>query len=198
MKAIIFDLDGTLVEFTREYRELLATTFETVTGDVREAWIDTYNEAFFERFRACDPDPVRRAFDAVEAVDDAERLAETLHEREVSLSEPPMSVHADLERLGNAHQLGVLTNGVREWQLGKLRAHDLDSHFDTIVASYDVGAHKPDTAPFRLVEERLPADEYAMIGDSDADIEGARAAGWGTYRYDGTGFGALPDAIEWS
>lgn len=49
MKAIFFDLDGTLVRFPDGYRDVLVGTFETVCGEVREEWIETYSEAFGER-----------------------------------------------------------------------------------------------------------------------------------------------------
>lgn len=48
-----------------------------------------------------------------------------------------------------------------------------------------------------LAEEQLPADTYAMVGDDDADIEGAQRDGWTPYRYHGQGFGELPDTLEW-
>ena len=91
----------------------------------------------------------------------------------------------------------MLTDGVTEWQRAKLAASGLDRFFDAVVVSYAVGAHKPDPAPFAVAEKRLPADDYAMVGDSDADIDGAGRAGWATHRYDGGGFGDLPDALEW-
>ena len=36
-----------------------------------------------------------------------------------------------------------------------------------------------------------------MVGDGDADVDGADRAGWAAHRYDGGGFGDLPDALEW-
>ena len=65
------------------------------------------------------------------------------------------------------------------------------------VFSYEAGAHKPDPAPYLLAERRLPASEYAMVGDSADDVEGARQVGWTAYRYTGGGFGDLPDALDW-
>lgn len=203
MHAIAFDLDGTLLDFDRPYRELLAQTFESVTDEVREPWIETYETAFFELFDDCEPDPVRRAFDrvdfdALEWTPDPTVLAETLLERECATARTPDGVETDLERLeADGYGLGVVTNGVREWQLAKLRAVGLETHFDTVVASYDVGTHKPDPAPFRRFEARLRADRYAMVGDSETDSTGADGAGWATHRYEGGGFDELPFAIDW-
>ena len=195
MKAIFFDLDGTLLHFTREYGDVLADAIRSVEGEVPAGALDAYDEAFFEGFGAYEPEPVRRAFEGVGSDPDA--LAEALRREEIAMCRPHENAAADLARLSEEYRLGVLTNGVPEWQREKLAASGLDERFDAFVASYEVGAHKPDPAPFRAAEERLPADAYAMVGDDDADVEGARAAGWTAHRYDGEGFGDLPGAVDW-
>lgn len=195
MRAIFFDLDGTLLHYTREYRDILTAAIRAVDGEVHEEWLDAYNERFFEILEECGPDPYRRAYAPFGGDPDAFR-AELL-EREVDACEPPAGAHADLARLSEAFHLGVLSNGVREWQLEKLRAFGLLEHFDTVVTSEEAGAHKPDPAVFSLAEQRLPADEYGIVGDADADIEGGRDAGWSVHRYGGDGYGDLPASFGW-
>lgn len=197
MNAIIFDLDETLLSFTLEYRELLAKAFEDVEGRVTEERLEAYDEAFFDRFGRFEPDPVERAFATLDGCDDPTAYASALLEREIEHTRPPPTVHQDLERLGESFRLGVLTNGVPDWQRRKLAAHELDRHFDAVLTSYEVGAHKPDPEPFRALEARLPAEAYAMVGDHDADVDGARRTGWNAYRYEGGGFGDLPDVLGW-
>lgn len=196
MNAVFFDLDGTLLRFDRPYDDLVADAFEAVLGESREAWTGTYDEAFFEAFGRCEPDPVERGFEAVDADLDAGALAEALLEQELAACRPAPGLEDTLDRLAGERRLGVLTNGVPEWQGRKLRAHGLEDRFEAVVASYEAGAHKPEPAPFRLAERRLPADDYAMVGDSDADVEGARGVGWTAHRYDGDGFGELLGALE--
>ncbi|WP_226004543.1 HAD family hydrolase [Natrinema salinisoli] len=195
MTAIVFDLDGTLLRTDREYRNLLANAIADVRGEAPEEWLEAYDEAFFDLFSAFKPDPVRRAFGRIDGCSDPEAYARALHETEIESLSPPQNAHDDLERLAESFELGVLTNGVRDWQLAKLRAHDLEDNFDAIVASYEVGAHKPDAAPYRALEERLPADRHGMVGDSGSDVDGANNAGWSVYRYDGGGFGDLPENL---
>jgi putative hydrolase of the HAD superfamily len=195
MNAIVFDLDGTLLEFSREYDELLAETFRAVEGESRDEWVEAYSEAFFERFSACEPEPIHQAFATVSANPDA--LREGLHEREIEAAEPPECTRTALEQLAGEYRIGVLTNGIREWQLGKLRGNGLAGYVDAVVASYEAGAHKPDSDPFELLESRLPADAYAMVGDADADVEGATRVGWDCVRYDGQGFDTVPAAVGW-
>ncbi|WP_254521447.1 HAD family hydrolase [Natrinema caseinilyticum] len=195
MTAIVFDLDGTLLRTSRDYRDVLADAIADVRGDAPQEWLTAYDEAFFEQFSALEPDPVRRAFARIDDCADPEPYANALLEREIESLSPPRNAHEDLDRLAETYALGVLTNGVRDWQLAKLRAHGLETYFDAVVASYEVGAHKPDAPPYRLLEDRLPADRHGLVGDSDADVDGATNAGWAASRYDGGGFGELPGTL---
>lgn len=195
MRAIFFDLDGTLLHYTRPYRDILSDAIRAVDGEVREEWLAAYSDRFFEILEASGPDPYRRAY--APFGDDPDAFRAALLEREIDACEPPAGARADLERLDERFALGVLSNGVREWQLAKLRAFDLLDHFETVVTSEEAGAHKPDPAAFDLAEERLPADEYAIVGDADADVEGGRDAGWAVHRYTGDGYGDLPAGFEW-
>ncbi|WP_241434289.1 HAD family hydrolase [Natronorubrum tibetense] len=196
-KAIFFDLDGTLLEHRQAYSEILTATFETVEGEAREVWIERYNDVFYELFEAYEPNPVRRAFASIDACSEPDLLMEELRSREAAACEPPDSVHEDLDRLSDGYRLGVLTNGFEDWQRYKLREHDLEQHFETVVASYRAGAHKPCEAPYRLAEAWLPARAYAMVGDDDSDVDGAINAGWTACRYSGGGFAELPDILDW-
>jgi len=197
MRALVFDLDGTLLQYTREYEELLGSTFQEVSGDIDPVWLETYSEVFFEEFVACNPDPVERAFEATEAPGDSDRFADLRHETEVDATELPDSALEDLERLSWKFGLAILTNGLPDWQRGKVATHGIGQHVDTVVASYDVGEHKPGAAPYREVEQRLDADRFAMIGDSDDDIEGGRAVGWDTLRYEGGRLRDVPAELSW-
>jgi putative hydrolase of the HAD superfamily len=194
MNAIFFDLDGTLLH-TPDFATLLTETFHEVRGEARDEWLEEYSESFFEAFWNCEPNPYRRGFGAFG--DDAEPLAETLQRREIESCYPTDGLVGDLDRLAEEYRLGVLTNGVPEVQRAKLDTSGLTDVFETIVSSYEVGSHKPDPEPFRTAEERLSADGYAMVGDSDHDVEGAEGVGWAAHRYDGGGFSDLPEALDW-
>ena len=196
-RAIVFDLDGTLLELQGVYDEILTATFRTVESEVRPAWVEQYTERFHELFSACELNPVRGAFASIDVRAEPDCLADELREREAAAYRPPDGTYEALERLGRAYAVGVLTNGMPDWQEFKLHTHDLDQYVETVVSSYEAGAHKPDPAPYLLAERRLPASEYAMVGDSADDVEGARQVGWTAYRYTGGGFGDLPDALDW-
>jgi FMN phosphatase YigB (HAD superfamily) len=75
-------------------------------------------------------------------------------------------------------RLAVVSN----WDVGlhdHLAALGLDRLVDAVVTSAEAGAPKPEPQVFRLALERLGAEaaRTVHVGDSDADAEGARAAG---------------------
>jgi putative hydrolase of the HAD superfamily len=197
--AVHFDLDGTLLEFTRPYGTFVAATLSEHLGTAPDDLIECYNEAFFERFAAFDPAPVSGGMRAVldrareEGVldgrePDAEEMVATLRAQEYDGTRVPDGLPALLDRLADGGcRLGVVTNGLPEWQSGKLERHDLATRFDSVITSYAVDAHKPDPAVFEAAAERLPADRHVMIGDDrEADVQGARGAGWDAVHVDGT------------
>lgn len=186
--AICFDLDGTLVQLDRPYSAVTAAALTEHLGDSSSELVETYREAFFEAFRSLDPDPFHAGMEAVLAAADGdadpEAMVATQQAQEFEALTVDPALPDSLDSLGEDAALGVVTNGVDDWQRAKLAHVGLADHFDAVVTSYEAGAHKPDAAIFDLAEERLPADDHAMVGDSDEDVEGARAAGWVPVRYE--------------
>lgn len=185
--AVWFDLDGTLVrvgDYGTVLERACADASVAFTPDLRDA----YDDRFLHHFEALVADPYGRA--AAEAVPDADSdaFAAALREAEFAAAETPDPLRAALVDLAadDRYALGVLTNGVAEWQRDKLERVGLADRFDAVVASYDVGAHKPDPAPFERAEALLPADERVMVGDDpEADVAAARERGWRAVRVDG-------------
>jgi putative hydrolase of the HAD superfamily len=73
-------------------------------------------------------------------------------------------------------RLAVVSN----WDVGlheHLAALGLDRMVDAVVTSAEAGAAKPDPRIWRVALARLGADRAVHVGDSEADAEGARAAG---------------------
>lgn len=180
--AIFFDCDGTLVRFERSYADLLRDVFESEIGGMSDSLLGAYDEAFTVAFDALEPEPVRRGMEAVVTASGAEgdpdAMVTALQAAEHEHTTVPEGTRESLDALRESNRLGVLTNGVGDWQREKLAAHDLLPYFETVVSSYDVGAHKPDPAPFEEARWRIDAERHVMVGDSDSDIEGARNTGF--------------------
>lgn len=192
--AIFFDLDGTLLQYTEQYPAIVTAAFEDVVGRAEQEWGQAYSEAFLEHFEAFTADPYERAMAdvctqfGVEA--DPAALAEALAEQERAATTASEDAKTCLTQLAKSDRLGVLTDGLPDWQGAKLDHHDLARYFETVVTSYEAGAHKPASDPFDLARERIDADEYVLVGDDyEADVEGARENGFVPIHFEQTGTG---------
>jgi len=78
-------------------------------------------------------------------------------------------------------RLALITNTSKYgWQQVE-KKFGLSRWFDLLVLSFEQGTVKPDQKLFEYVEEKLPSDEYWMIGDSlKSDLEPAALLGWQT------------------
>ena len=179
--AIYFDLDGTLLTFAEPYEEIVGDVLREYVADPAAA-SERFLSTFSEHFDALEPEPYRAGMAAVcerEDIDaDLDELVKGLVDAECERTQVSDDARASLDALGEANALGVLTDGVADFQRAKLDHHGLLDHFETVIASYDVDAHKPDAAMFDRARKAIDAEEYVMVGDSDDDIEGARAAGF--------------------
>jgi putative hydrolase of the HAD superfamily len=184
--AVLFDLDGTLLAYRRSPGEVLAASFERAGVDPLfpvAAYRDRFDE-FADRSasmadlradcfaaladeRGHDPALGRAVADAFERERDQSHVA--------LLS----GVEAALDALGEAHALGVVTNGPRDAQSTKLRAVGLDERVETVVYAAAETAPKPDPEPFeRALEDLGVAPARAVhVGDSASDVAGAANAG---------------------
>jgi putative hydrolase of the HAD superfamily len=94
-----------------------------------------------------------------------------------------------LEKLSGT-PLGIISNGAREQQLGKLRRAGLLSHFSVTVFSEDTGRGKPDPSIFREACRRAGKDpgECVHVGDDlRNDIHASHALGIRPIWVDGIG-----------
>jgi len=187
--AIFFELDRTLLRQTGTERPLKGA-FEGYFGRVEQAWLDHYDDRFAGYFRELVEQPRERALTDVcaEFGLDAtpEELVERLAEAGIARTTVSDDARTSLQKLAANNELGILTNGTPDWTERILDEHDLLGQFDAVVTSYEAGAHKPDGAPFELARERLPADEYVLVGDDyERDVEGARAAGFVPVHFEG-------------
>ncbi len=76
---------------------------------------------------------------------------------------------------------GLITNGNHDLQYAKINLLGLQDSFDSIIATGDIGVHKPERGPFDIMAARLQLDSKEMlyIGDNPLnDVEGARLAGY--------------------
>ncbi|QZP36334.1 HAD family hydrolase [Halobaculum magnesiiphilum] len=198
--AIWFDLDGTLLRFP-EYGAVVARACGAVGVDAVDDFREAYDDAFFDHLDALDPEPYRRAaaagLAAVGSDAAAPEFVAALRDAEYDAMPAPPAVRETLAGLAGEEDVavGVCTNGVSDWQRGKLRAAGLAEYVDATVVSDEAGAHKPDPAPFERAEAAIDATRRVMIGDGeDADVAGARERGWEAVHVEGPA--DVPEAVD--
>jgi putative hydrolase of the HAD superfamily len=201
VRAVLFDLDDTLVRYRRSSGILLEESFAAVGVDPVfpvEAYYDRFREfadrtdSVAELRRACfaalcadrgrDPDLGRRVADAYAAERDHRDVAWVAGAREA------------VESLSDRYRVGVVTNSPADAARRKIDAAGVDDYAETVVfAGHDAPA-KPDPEPFRRALAELDVDpgRAVHVGDSRAsDVAGANAAGLRSVLFaaDGSGDG---------
>lgn len=197
MKPLFFfDLDDTLVDHhaaeAGAHRETHAAHAPVFGGVAYETWLEAYrrsNVALWERYGKGEIDrptlTEHRFADPLDALglDPAHGARLGIHYmdaygRNWSLVEGAEEVLEHAARSGIA---GILSNGFRETQHGKIARFGLDRWVKHVVLSEDVGAMKPSRAIFDAAWRAAGGGEgrRLYVGDSFAtDVLGAKAAGW--------------------
>ncbi|USZ69066.1 HAD family hydrolase [Halorussus salilacus] len=214
MRAVFFDLDGTLVELPDDFEAVFEAALSDAGVSPDPEYHDHFVEILFEHLDDCHPEPYRAAMADLcaefDIVPDFEELAAAYVDREVGATELAAGAREALDALDC--QLGVVTNGATGVQRPKLAHHDLEEYFDAVVVSGDVGASKPDPEIFAAARESIPADEYAFVADDlERDVVPAQGAGFtGVHLVDGdasadrdgradatvASLGEVPDVLE--
>jgi phosphoglycolate phosphatase len=201
---LIFDKDGTLIEFHRMWGgwvDDLARRLEATTGLALRAGL-------YEML-GVDPDtgvvywhglmaatPMARIREAIEAFvadagsgpDGARAALDAAWQAPdpVALAQPVTDLQELFDRLRNRstgapRHLAIATADDRDPTERTLRALGIDGEIEAMVCADDGVEHKPaPDAVLRLCEHLgIPADRAAVVGDSPADLRMGRAAGAG-------------------
>jgi len=174
--ALVFDLDGTLIDSRRD--------ITTAVNRTREGWglpplaLEQVVTMVGEGARLL----IERALPEIPAERVDEALATYLgHYRRVCLDEtrPYPGIAEMLDRLAPSYPLALLSNKGEELSRLVLRGLDLDRFFREVLGGDSLPTRKPDPAGLRLLAERLgvPLEGVMLVGDTRIDAETARNAG---------------------
>jgi phosphoglycolate phosphatase len=183
MQAVLFDLDGTLIDTAPELAAALNLALQrvglaAVAPEQVRAWIGEGTRALLAK--------ALHARD-VPANDVAPRLQSMWRGFEYDYAQAcgQLSVlypgtRRMLERINGAGiQVGLVTNKETEFAHRLLVRHDLNACFDLLVCGDTLPVRKPDPAMLThaLSALQCEASEALFIGDSALDVRTARAAG---------------------
>jgi len=206
---LLFDADGTLLDYERAEQTALETAFALHSVDWDSEAHQSYrsiNAALWREFEEGLVDSatlrvrrferlfVERGWDL-----DARRFSETYLRSLGSAGFRLPGVDSMLDALPAACGKAVVTNGIRGVQFGRLRTAGLLERFSHIIVSEDAGAAKPDPVFFDHCFERIgfyALDRMIIIGDSlSSDIAGGHRAGIDTCWYNPD---RQPNDSEWT
>jgi len=187
IKAVVFDLDNTLVDFMHVKREAVGAAAEAMI----DAGLKASKEETVKRiFNMYDREGIedQRVFDKMlieeyGEIDYRILAAGILGYRRAKEGHMVLYPHARLtltQLLKMGIKLAIVSDAPRMSAWLRLVSLGLDSFFDTVVALDDTGKKKPDPAPFRLALGRLDVEpqDAIMIGDwAERDMVGAKRAG---------------------
>jgi len=183
MQAILFDLDGTLIDTAPEIAAALNLALQRAglkpaSADQVRGWIGDGTRALLGK--------AMRAAGVAEAEIDA-RVQSMWPGFEFDYaqgcgehSRVYPGVRRTLERLtGAGLQVGLVTNKEAEFAHRLLVRHDLNACFDLMVCGDTLPVRKPDPAMLTHALQALQCtpEEALFVGDSAVDVRTARAAG---------------------
>ena len=181
IRLIVFDLDGTLIDSTRDIASAVNATLGRLAPERAPLPLDTVRAFIGNGAREL----IARSLADVGAatpLDDAlavflqcyrERMLETTHLHR--------GVAPTLDRLGS-RTLAVLSNKPGDLSREILAALGVGGRFARVYGAGDVPGRKPDPAGLLRIIEEVGANPPAtlMVGDSPVDVRTGKAAGAGT------------------
>jgi pyrophosphatase PpaX len=173
--ALLFDLDGTLVDSIGLILASFRHTFRTHLGQVPPdaQWIAGLGTPLFTQLRGfTDDDALARAMTATYRAYQMEH-----HDALMRAYEGVPEAMRELRERG--HATAVVTSKMRDLAERALRFTGLRDTIDVVIGMEDSTRHKPDPEPVRIALAALGrgAGEALFLGDSPHDIRAGNAAG---------------------
>lgn len=188
LRAICFDLDGTLAYYQRDFVSLIASFTNRLESQHSP-------ETILKTFSACEKRAGHITLPKI--------LACLMNQLDIEVTQPQLleiarelltrytddmrllpGAKAALDTARTHAKLALISNGPSDMQRAVLAALGITDYFDALLVSgdEDIGVRKPEPGIFELASERLgvPCTDALMIGDSEADITGAKAVGMKT------------------
>ena len=208
IKAIIFDLDNTLLDFVKmkQFAEKAAITAMIEAGldvDEKKAYqdiFDLYIKKGWENQQVFD-DYLNQTVGKVSNKILAAGIVSYRRAREATLLVYPNVNKTLIELIKMGIQLSVVSDAPSREAWMRLYYLNLHHVFDPVLTFDDTGVRKPSAKPFEMALDILQSspDEVLMIGDwPERDVVGAKQIGMKTIfaRYGDT-FGTVDSGADW-
>lgn len=185
IKAVLFDLDGTLLDRDATLQKFIDKQYERFKHNVGHIPKDRYITRFIEldcRGYVWKDKVYQQLLEEFAIIDITwEELLEDYLTYFKYCCVPFSNLIKILEALKDKSiTLGIITNGRGQFQLDNIRALGIEKYFDTILVSEWEGLKKPDPRIFERMSERLKLspNECIFVGDHpDNDAKAAQNVG---------------------
>jgi pyrophosphatase PpaX len=182
-RAILFDLDGTLIDTTDLILRCFSHSWRAVYGleHSRDALIATFGIPLREAMQRLLARSNGEAINHDQLIEHllAEYRSFNVANHDV-IARPFDGTRHVIETLqGRGYRIGVVTSKGRDLAMRGLQLCALDGLLDTAICLEDTEIHKPQPEPILAALSRLniPREEAAYVGDSCHDMIAGRRAG---------------------
>ncbi len=206
-KTLLFDADGTLLDFAASERNALINALKTFAVEPSDALLSRYSEINLSLWKMLERGEIKKERLKVQRFEtfcrefsidaDPEKMAEEYLSglsREGILLDGAFTL---LSHLYGISDIYIVTNGIKKVQTGRMSALSIKEFIKHIFISDEIGAEKPKREFFDYVEnhiENFDKKHTLLIGDSlTSDIKGAIAAGIDCVWYNPEGMDAPAD-----
>lgn len=176
--AIVFDMDGVLIDASKSYRVAVQKTFEyfakkqTSAQEISEAKkLGGLNNDWDLTQYLLKKEGLNIPYD------DIVQIFQSHYEKLAQIEEPLVSAEF-LEELSKDYTLAVFTGRLREEAYYTLDKHNFTKYFYPIITLQDVGMkrQKPDSLGLEIVKQKIILDEIYYLGDTVDDMVCAGSA----------------------
>lgn len=187
IEYVLIDLDGTIFDFNKSEKEALKKTIyyfnNYIVNDDEANQFSIFNEYFFNKFHNKEMTREEFHYNRFFEIYKYLGLKNNIFEANKYFIET-LKYQADLYDdsiesliyLKNKYKLYVISNGMKEVQIQRLKTSNIYDYFSNFYISSDVGYNKPDKLFFDYVLHDigdLDNFKYIIIGDRiDSDISG--------------------------
>ena len=200
IKAVLWDVDGTLLNFKKAQYEALYKCFNCFNEHLDDEMVNVYDHINHGYWLMLEKGEIAKSellvkrfvdfFDKYGIMIDPVEFNEMY---QLELGNTYVFNDHGYETVKELKNRGIIqfavTNGTKVAQNGKLKGSGLDKLLDEIFISEDIGYEKPDKRFFepvisKLNEYGIDKEECVIVGDSESsDIQGGINAGIRTVHY---------------
>lgn len=186
IKAILYDLDGVLVDATEWHYESLNIALKEVAGFIieRNEHISTFNGIPTKKKMEILNEQNRLSLNLFQEVwDKKQEKTKEVIERSASIDQNKIRLHNNTKNMKKA----CITNSIRETAMLMLEKTGQLEFMDFVISNEDVTEPKPSPEGYNLAMKRLKLEphECMIVEDAPKGIEAAKSSGANVYEVNG-------------